>query len=144
MGALDRRFESCRPDWFFRDWSFKLWTITLATRAGDGPGGGFRYQNAIDALKSLGLTTPRLSARCLLDRGMDGLRSADDDDGATLSGGPSAGQDLVSMGEAERLRFREHLRSLVQQTGADPIRATGLANATRGLVNGPFAGSYLP
>lgn len=56
---------------------------------------------------------------------MDGLRSAADDDGATLSGGPSAGQDLVSMGEAERLRFREHLRSLVQQTGADPSGRPG-------------------
>lgn len=130
---------------------------TVAAYAWDMPGGGFPYQNVIDALESFGVATPRApspeasSIEAMVDlwtaAGLLGLRTrafpvertyADFDDyWATLSGGPSAGQALAAMGEAERLRFREHLRSLVQQAGADPIRATGLANAIRGLVNGP-------
>jgi hypothetical protein len=57
-----------------------------------------------------------------------------DDLWTTVLGGPSAGQALAVMGEADVSRFRELLRERLQPAGSGSISLTGRAHAIRGTV----------
>jgi len=100
----------------------------VAAYAWDLEGGGFPYQSVNETLGAVGRAIPmppsvsssRLEVRSEL--------------WATVLGGPSAGQALAVMSEAEVSRFRGLLRERLQTAGSGPITLSGRAHAIRGTV----------
>jgi SAM-dependent methyltransferase len=125
---------------------------TVAAYAWDLEGGGFPYQSVNETLGAVGRAVP-MPPSAGASR-LDGLRDlwtsaglgdihtrvitvertyTDFDDlWATVLGGPSAGQALAVMGEADVTRFRELLRDRLQPAGSGSITLAGRAHAIRG------------
>jgi len=126
----------------------------VAAYAWDLEGGGFPYQSVNETLGAVGRAVPMppSAGASRLDGLMDLWTSAGlgdihtrvitvertytdfDDLWNTVLGGPSAGQALAVMGEADVSRFREVLRKRLQPAGSGSISLTGRAHAIRGSV----------
>jgi ubiquinone/menaquinone biosynthesis C-methylase UbiE len=131
----------------------------VAAYAWDMESGGFPYQGVRAGLEAFGVATPmaphpeasRLDVlrRLWSAAGLGDLETRTieverrfagfEELWATLLEGPSAGQALAAMSEADRGRFRERLRERLQPAGAGPITLPARANAIRGTVQGGSA-----
>ena len=127
---------------------------TVAAYVWDMEGGGFAYQRVNETLGAVGRAIPmppsvsssRLEALQDLwaTAGLGDIHTrvitvertyTDFDDlWTTVLGGPSAGQALAAMSEAEVSRFRGLLRQRLQPSGSGPITLSGRAHAIRGTV----------
>ncbi len=126
----------------------------VAAYAWDMEGGGFPYQSVNETLGSVGraIPMPPSVGASRLDGLMDLWTTAGlgdihtkvitvertypdfDDLWNTVRGGPSAGQALAAMSEAERTHFRELLQARLQPAGSGSITLAGRAHAIRGKV----------
>jgi ubiquinone/menaquinone biosynthesis C-methylase UbiE len=127
---------------------------TVAAYAWDMEGGGFPYQRVNETLGAVGRAIPMppsvSSSRLESLRDLWATAGLGDihtrvitvertftdfeDLWTTVLGGPSAGQALAVMSEAEVSRFRGLLRERLQTVGSGSISLTGRAHAIRGTV----------
>ena len=129
---------------------------TVAAYAWDMDGGGFPYQIVNETLSAVGRPAPmppsiessrlEVLGNLWATAGLSDIHTrviavkrsfADFDDvWNTVLGGPSAGQALAAMSDAEISRFRELLRARLQPAANNPITLAGRAHAIRGRVPG--------
>ncbi len=127
---------------------------TVAAYAWDMEQEGFPYREVRNALAEMGHTppmppSPDASRQEVLEElwagsGLEGIEThrievqrtfaGFADLWSILLGGPSSGQTLATMTEAERRQVQERLRSRWQVNGDEPLTLTARANAIRGRV----------